>query len=146
VAIFALRQGMGADQGEAVLVIPNSLQGNLPSFDGMAIGAVGAELALVDVGVAVGALGADVFEDHAGVTLGAWHFLMHGAQRIPGEIVIEIRIGADRFPTGGGVTIGARDRNGTVRIGNPGLRRLDADGYTGTAAGACGRIPVGVAF
>jgi len=137
---------MRANQWKAVLVIANSLQRDLPSFDGVAIGTVSAELALVDVGMAIGALGADVFEDHAGVTLGAWHFLMHAAQRVSGQIMIEIRIGPDGLPACGGVTIRAGDRNRTMRIGDLGSRRLDADGYTGTATGACGGIRIGVAF
>ena len=62
---------MRADQRETILVIPNILQRDLPTFDGVAIDAAGAELAPVDVGVAIGALGADLLEDHAGMTPGA---------------------------------------------------------------------------
>ncbi len=137
---------MRANQRKAVLVIPNSLQRDLPSFDGVTIGAVGAELALVYVGVAIGALRADVLENHAGMTLCACHFLMHAAQRIASQIVIEIRIGSDGFPACIGVAFGAGNRNRTVRIGDLGLRCFDAAGDTRTATGASGRIRIGIAF
>lgn len=145
-AIFALRQRVRANQREAVLMVPNGLQGNLPSFDGVTTGAIGAELALVNVGVAIGALRADVLEHHAGMTLGASHFLMHGAQRVAGQIMIEIRIGSYGLPACTGVASSARNGNRTMRIGDLGLRRFDAAGDTKTATGAPGRIPIGIAF
>ena len=136
---------MGTDQREAVLVILNGLQRDLPSFDGVTICAASAELALVDIGVAIGTLGADVLEDHTGMALGASHFLVHAAQRIPSQIMIELRIGPYGLPACRGMAIRARNRNRTMRIGDLGLRCLDADGDTGTATGASGRIRIGVA-
>jgi hypothetical protein len=84
VARITLDQGMRANQGEAVGVILNGLQRNLPPFHGVATGAIGAELAFVDVRVTIGALRTDVLENKTGVALHAAHFFMHAAQRIPG--------------------------------------------------------------
>jgi hypothetical protein len=58
----------------------------------MAAGAIGAELAAMDIGVAIGALGTDVLEHQVGVALNAIHFLVHAPQRIPGQIVVEFGI------------------------------------------------------
>ena len=99
VALFALHHGVRADQGKAVGVVPDGLKRNLPALDRMALGAVGAELAAVDIGVAIGARRPDVFEHHAGVALRTGHVLVHAAQRIASQIMVEFGIGADRLPT-----------------------------------------------
>jgi hypothetical protein len=119
VALLALNQLVRSDQGEpARRVILESLQRNLPALDRVALGTVGSELALVDVGVAVGALRAHVFENHADVTLGAGHILVHAAQGIPGLIVIEVGIRSDRLPACVAVTIGTRNGDRPVGIGH----------------------------
>lgn len=88
--------------------------------------AVGAKLTAMDVGVAIGAVGTHVLEDQVGVAPGAANSLVHAAQRIPGLIVIEFGIGADRRPTGIRVAVLAGRRDGTVRIRDFGLRTSDA--------------------
>jgi len=97
-ALFALHQGVRTDQREAVVVVPDRFQRCLPTLHGVALRAVGAELAAMDVGVAVGALRAHILENHARMALTAAHALVHAPERIAGEIVIEIGLGADGLP------------------------------------------------
>lgn len=99
VALFALHHGVRADQGETVGMVPDGLKRNLPALDRMALGAVGAELAAMDVGVTIGARRPDLLEHHAGVALSTGHVLVHSAQRIASQIMVEFGIGADRLPT-----------------------------------------------
>jgi hypothetical protein len=99
VAIFALCEGMRPNQRESVLVVLNRLQRNLPAFHRVAVRAIGSELAAMDVGVTIRTLRTYVFEYQAGVAVGAAHVLMHAAQRVSGQIVIEFGIGPYRLPT-----------------------------------------------
>jgi len=98
VASLAIYHGVRAQQGKTVLVILHRLDGNVPSFDGVTLLALGAELAAMDVSVAVRALGADVGEHQFGVALHTSHVLVQAAQGIARLIVIEFRDGADRLP------------------------------------------------
>ena len=102
---------MCADQREAVLVVANLLQRNLPALHCVTAFAVGAKLPAMNVRVAVRAMRADILEDQADVALVQATFCVHAAQRIAGVIVIELRIGADRFPAGVGVALLAGNRN-----------------------------------
>ena len=131
VALFALHQGMGSNQREAVLVVLNGLQRGLPAFDGVAIGAIGSKLATMDVGVAIGASRTYIFEHHAGVALAATHVLVHAAQRISGEIVIEFGVGTDGLPACIAMTVGAWNGERAMGIGHLGLG-TDAHTYRGT--------------
>jgi hypothetical protein len=108
VALFALHHGVRADQGETVGVVPDGLKRNLPALHRVALRAVGAELAAMDIGVTIGARRPDVLEHHAGVALSAGHVLVHAAQRIASQIMVEFGIGADRLPTLVTVAICAR--------------------------------------
>jgi hypothetical protein len=92
VAIDALQQSMRPDQRKTILVIRYFLQRNLPTLDGVAAFAVGAELAAMNICVAVSTMGAYVLEDQAGVALGTGHLLVHTAQWVTGVIVIEFWI------------------------------------------------------
>jgi len=121
VALVAVHHGVRAHQREAVVVVFDGLQRDLPTLNRVALGAIGAELATVNVGVAGGALRAHVLEHHAGVALRAGHALVHAAQRIAGQIMIEIRLGTDRLPTVIGVAVRAWNGNGAVGIGHLGL-------------------------
>ena len=125
VAVLALQQRMRADERETVLVILNLGGGNLPAIDGVAFFAVCAELAVMNVGVAIGALRAHLAEDEACVAPGAVNLLVHAAQRITGVIVIELRMGADWFPTGVCMAILTGKGDGAVRIGYLGLWPTD---------------------
>jgi hypothetical protein len=40
-----------------------------------------------------------IFENQGGVAVGAVHVLMHAAQRVSGQVVIELGIGPYRLPT-----------------------------------------------
>ena len=80
----------------------------------MALGAIGAELPTVNVGVTIGAVLSNVGKNRPGVASGAGHFFVHSAQRVPRAVMIEFRNGADRNPTGAGVTIFAGNRERPV--------------------------------
>ena len=126
VAVFALRQLVRAHQRETVLVILNGLQRDLPTLDGVATGAIGAELAAMNIGVAIRALRADVLEDQASVALNAIHFLVHAAEGVPGQIVVELGIGPYGLPACVCVTVCTRRRKRAMWIGDLGLGRVHA--------------------
>jgi hypothetical protein len=106
---IAVYGGVGADQREPVEVLINLLHRNMPAPNRVALLAVRAHLALVDVGVAVGALRPDIRKDHLRVALRAGHAFVQAAQRVLRGVVIEFRNGADRFPAAQRVTVLARD-------------------------------------
>jgi hypothetical protein len=92
VTVFALQQGVRPNQRESILVILHCLKRNLPAFYRVAVRAIGAKLAPMEVGVTIGALRTYVFENQARVALAATHVLVHAAQGISGQVVIEFRI------------------------------------------------------
>ena len=132
VAVFALRQLVRAHQWETVLVILNGLQRDLPPLHGVATGAIGAELAAMNIGVAIRALRADVLEDQASVALNAIHFLVHAAEGVPGQIVVELGIGPYGLPACVCVTVCTRRRKRPMRVGDLGLGRIYAGSDRGT--------------
>ena len=140
VALFALHQLMRAHQRETVLVILNRLERDLPPFHRVATGAISTELAAMNIGVAIGALRTDVLEDQIRVALNAIHFLVHAAERIPGQIVVELGIGPYRLPACVGVAIGTRRCKRTMRVGDLGLGRIYAGCDRGTRTGIGGRV------
>lgn len=101
----AIERRMCPHQREAVLVVLDLLYRDLPSLHRVALLAVGAELAFVNVGVAVGAPGGNIAEDQLGVARGARHFLVHAAQRISSLVVVKLRHAADRLPSAEGVAV-----------------------------------------
>lgn len=111
----------------------NLLNGNLPPRHGVALFAIWAELAAMNIGVAVGAILADVSEHRLNVALGASNLVMHAAQGIVGLAVIEFRDGSDRLPTGVSVAIFAGDRERSVRT----ACRVPLS----SGNGCCGRLP-----
>jgi len=60
---------------------PDLLDGNAPAANGVALLAIRAQLALVDIRVAVLALAADIIEYHLHVASRAGHANVHSAQR-----------------------------------------------------------------
>ena len=106
---IAVYGGMSADQREAIEVLVDLLHGNMPAPNRVALLAVRAHLALVDVGVAVGALRPDIRKDHLRVALRAGHAFVQAAQGVLRGVVVEFRNGADRFPAAQRVTVLARD-------------------------------------
>jgi len=115
VAGIAVDSGVGPSQREAVIVLLDVFDSNLPSADGVTGFAIGPELALVNVGVAVLAALSHIGEHHLDVALRAGHGGMHAAQRISRLIVIEFRDGADRLPRSRSVTVLTRNVQTSVR-------------------------------
>jgi len=114
-ALIAVKRGVRTNQREAVQVLIDLLHRNVPSLDGVALLAIRAHLALVNVSVAIRALLADVRKDRLGVALNATHAFVHAAQRILGCVVIEFRNCADRFPSAERVTVLTRNAEASVR-------------------------------
>ena len=81
----------------------------------MALGAIGAELSVVNVRMAIGAVLAHVRENGFGVASRAGYFFVHAAQRVPGCVVIEFGNGANGGPASVRVAIFTGNREGTVR-------------------------------
>jgi hypothetical protein len=115
VALVAVNRGVRTNEREAVQVLIYLLHRNVPSLDGMALLAIRAHLAPVNVGVAIRALFADVRKDRFGVALNAAHAFVHATQRILGCVVIEFRNCADRFPSAERVTVLTRNAEAPVR-------------------------------
>src|SRR5580704_402801 len=115
VAGIAVDRGVGANQWEAIKVLIDLLNRNVPSLHGVALFAVCSHLALVNIGVAVGALRSDIGEDRLDVTLRTSHAFVHAAQRILGGVVIEFGDGADRLPAAKRVTVLAGNAQASVR-------------------------------
>jgi len=105
VAGVALQQGMGAYQWKAIVVVANRLDINLPALHGMALLAIGSKLPTMNIRMAIGAARTHVAEDQTGVALRAAHVGVHAPQGIPGLVVVELGLGADRFPTSKRVAI-----------------------------------------
>ena len=71
VACVAVDGRMRSCEREAIIVLLNVFIGDLPSSDGVALFAIGAQLATMDVGVTILATLADVGENHFHVALRA---------------------------------------------------------------------------
>ena len=106
---------MRPDEGEAILVLINVVNGDLPSRVAMAHIALRAVLAPVDIGVAILALLAYVGEYQVGMTVRACSFAMHAAQRKACLLVIKFWNRPDRLPTFGVVTVLTADLQASVR-------------------------------
>jgi hypothetical protein len=78
-AFIALHHGVRAEQREAIEVLLNRLDGNLPARYGVALRAIRAKLAAMEVRVAVGAVLADIRKYRLHVAARAGNFLMHAA-------------------------------------------------------------------
>lgn len=114
---IARNRGVGAQQRETIEVIAHVGHRNTPAADRVAILAGRTHLASVDVGVTIGAHFPDFGKDRVGMTLAALHALMHSAQReLRVRVVIELWLGADRFPAQRGMAAFARQLQGAVWI------------------------------
>lgn len=89
---------MRADQRETIFVSSYGLQRYIPAHHAVALLAIPAELASVDIGMAVRAARAHVAEYRFGMALDAIDLRVHAAQRIAGCVVVELRDRADRLP------------------------------------------------
>jgi hypothetical protein len=68
--------------------------------------------------VAIGAILPDIAENWLGMTFNTANFLVLPTQRIRGFVVIKLQYGAYRTPSRRGVTVFARNRQGSVRTAN----------------------------
>lgn len=114
-AVFALHRGVSAEKREAILVILNLLNGIVPTKNRVALRAVRAHFALVNIGMTILTILANIGEYRFYVALRALHFLMHTAQWVVRFVVIEFRNGADGAPTRGSVAVLARNGERSVR-------------------------------
>jgi len=113
--VLALHRGVSAEKREAILVILDLLNGIVPTKNGVALRAVRAHFALVNIGVAILTIFANICEYRFYVALRALHLLMHAAQGVVRFVVIEFRNGTDGAPTRGGMAILAGDGERSVR-------------------------------
>jgi len=115
VAGIAVDRCVGTGQRETIVVLLHIFNRDRPSADGVALLAIRAQLALVNIGVTVLAALTDVGENHLHVTLDASDAGVHTAQRIARLVVVELRNCADRLPAIRGVAVLARDGQIAVR-------------------------------
>ena len=120
---IARHRRVTAEQWKAVQVILNRSRGNRPSLNRVAVFALSAELAPVEIGVAVRTLRPGFGKNVRDVARFTGDVLMHPAQWELGSAVVELGLRAQRREAGGGVTVLASDRNRPVRI--PRSLRLD---------------------
>jgi hypothetical protein len=116
VAGVAIHGRVRAQKRKTILVVLDRLDGDVPPPDGVALFAIRAELAAVNIGVAASAICADIGKDQLGVTLHAVDLFVHSAKRIDGLIVIELRDASNRLPARESVAILARDCDIAVRV------------------------------
>lgn len=115
-AIDTFERRVRAQQRKSIFVCFDFLRVLIPAVYGVALLAVGAELAPMDVCVAIGALHSHVFELEIGMALRTRHARVHSPQRITRLVVIELGDTANRFPTCGRMAIFAGDRDRTMRV------------------------------
>ena len=115
VAGIAIQRGVRADQREAIHVLIDLLNGNVPAPHGMALLAVRSHLALVDISVTVRALGSYIREHQLGVALRAAHALVHTPQRVFCGVVIKFGHRPDRLPAAQRVAVLTGNAQTTVR-------------------------------
>ena len=122
VARIAVQRGVCADQREAVEVLVDLLDRDVPALHVVTLFAIRAHLAFMNVGVAVGAELTYIGEYGLDVALGAFHALVHAAQRIFRCVVIKLGDSADGLPTTQGVAVLTRDAKASVRAAGVGRR------------------------
>ncbi len=130
VALIALNGRVRAEKREAVLVILHLLNGDIPAFDGVTLGAIRTQLAAMNIGVAICAIFADIAEYRLAMALLAFHIFVHAAERVAGFVVVELDNSAQGAPGCGGVAVFAGDRERAVRAAS-GLLLLIARGGGG---------------
>ena len=105
VAGVAVHGGVCAGEREAIVVLLNLLNGNLPSSNRVALFTVRTQLAFVDVGMTILAALSDTFEYGPHVALSTRDGRVHPPQGIVRLVVIEFRDCADRLPSIGRVAV-----------------------------------------
>ena len=109
VAGIAVHCSVRSSQREAVVMLLNLPNRDLPTTDRVALLAARSQLPLVNVGVTILATLSNIGENRPDVTFSAAHGLMHAAQRVFGLVVIEFWSAADWFPRGRCVAVLARN-------------------------------------
>ena len=130
VALIALSGRVRAEKREAVLVILDLLNGDIPTVNGVTLGAIRTHLAAMNIGVAIRAIFADIAEYRLDMALRAFHIFVHAAERIAGFVVVELGHSANGTPGCGTVAVFAWEGERAVRA-TSGLLLL-------IAGGACG--------
>ena len=87
----------------------------MPTFDGVALRAIGTEFPSVNVRVAIGAILSHVGKHTLEMALRAGNLLVHAAQGVAGLVVVEFRDSADGAPACVGVAILTRNGQRPVR-------------------------------
>jgi len=112
-----------AQQRKAIQVVLDGTRGDPPSLNGVAVLALGTELAPVKIRVTGRTLRAGFGKNSRDVARITGHVLMHPSQGKLSLVVIELGLSSQGREADGGVAILARDRNRAVRI----PRRLGLD-------------------
>lgn len=99
VARITVHCGVSADQGKAVLMLIDVVNGYLPTVGVVTKLALGAVLAAVKIGVAILAFLRSVAKDKSLMAIGALHFCVAAAQRKFSLRVGELEFRAERLPT-----------------------------------------------
>ena len=121
-ARFTLHRRVGPNERKSVFVCAHGLQRHVPPHHGVALLAIRAELAPVNIRMAVGTLRAHVSKDRLGVALHAVHLRVHAAERVARFIVVEFRNGPDGLPARLRMAIFAGNGQGAVRAARLGIR------------------------
>jgi len=103
------------DQGKAVLVLIDGVDGNFPTRIPMTEFALRAVLATVNISVTVLTLLSDIGKDEVGVAILAWDFGMQAPQREAGLTVFKFRYSPNGGPTLGRVAVLTPDVQAAVR-------------------------------
>ena len=94
---IAVHSRVRSGQGEAVIVLLDLLNRNLPSPNRVAGLAIGSQLPFVNIGMAVLATLSDVAKHGFYVALSAGDGLVHAAQRVARPVVVEFWNGSNRL-------------------------------------------------
>lgn len=116
VTSFTFRSGVSPDEREQILMVAHLRLGGEPALHDMALGAIRAKLAQVNVGMTIRTVLPDIGEDRLSMTLPARHTPMPAAQRISSLIVIEFRNRTNGRPASGDMAILARHLQRTMRV------------------------------
>ena len=112
---IAVHSGVCSGQREAVIVLLDLLNRNLPAPNCVAGLAIGPQLPLMDVGVTVLAALSNIAKYRLYMALSAGDGLMHAAQRVARPVVVEFWNGSNRLPPACGMTVLARHGEVPVR-------------------------------
>lgn len=115
---------MRAEQRKTVFVLLELLRLGFPALYRVALRAIRAKLAPMNVSVAIRTSRAGVLENQIRVALLAVHFRVQTAQGVAGPVVIELGNAANRFPTGVRMAVFAGNADRAVRVAGELLTRL----------------------